>query len=64
MEAYLILFRHSDTWKSGNELYYDEAEANKRAEAYSYSGQTVLVVKVKAHKGKSRCGVTSSIQTH
>ena len=64
MESYLILFRYSDTWKPSNELYYDEDEANKRAEKYSYAGQTVLVVKVKAYKGKSRCGVTSSIQTY
>lgn len=48
MEAYLILFRHSDTWKPDNELYYDEDEVNERAEAYSYCGETVLVVKVMA----------------
>lgn len=64
MEAYLILFRYSDTWKPGNELFYNEDEANKRAEAYSYAGQTVLVVKVRAYKGKSHCRATCSIQNY
>lgn len=53
LEAYLILFRHSDTWKPGNELYYNEDEVTKAADRYSYSGETVLVVKVMAYKGKS-----------
>ena len=61
MDAWLILFRREDTWVPGCTLYYDEDEVQERADTYSSSGETVLIVKVQACQGHCKCGVSSRI---
>lgn len=61
MDAWLILFRKRDTWVPGHVLYYDENEVQKAADCYSSDGETVLIVKVQAYKGHSKCGVRSTV---